>query len=113
VGLKLDGTLQLLSYAADANLLRGNIDTINKYTETSIVASDEVGLEINVEKTKYMLLSRHENVGRNRDIETTNRPSESMSQFKYLGATVTNQNCIPEEIKKRLNSGILVCCRKI
>jgi hypothetical protein len=28
-----------------------------------------------------------------------------MSQFKYLGTTVTNQNLIQEEIKRRLNSG--------
>jgi hypothetical protein len=52
VGLKLDGTHQLLAYADDVNLLRDNIDTIKKDTETLIDASKEVGLEINVEKTK-------------------------------------------------------------
>jgi hypothetical protein len=41
------------------NLLRDNIDTIKKNTETLTYASKEVGLEINVEKTKCMLLSRH------------------------------------------------------
>jgi hypothetical protein len=40
-----------------------NIDTIKKNTETLIDASKEVGLEINVEKSRYMLLSRHQNVG--------------------------------------------------
>jgi hypothetical protein len=67
VGLKLNGTHQLLAYADDVNLLGDYIDTI-KNTETLIDASMEVGLEINVEKTKYMLLSRHQNVGQNRDI---------------------------------------------
>jgi hypothetical protein len=57
-GLKLNRTHQLLAYADDVNLLGHNIDTIKKNTETLIVASKEVGLEINVEKTKYMLLSR-------------------------------------------------------
>jgi hypothetical protein len=53
VGLKLNGTLQLLAYADHVNLLRDNIDTIKKNTETLTDASKEVGLEINVDKTKY------------------------------------------------------------
>jgi hypothetical protein len=64
VGLKLNGTHLLLAYA-DVNLLGDNIDTIRKSTETLIDASKEVGLEINVEKTKQMLLFRHQNVGQN------------------------------------------------
>jgi hypothetical protein len=69
VGLKLNETHQLLAYAEDMNLLGDNIDTIKKNTETFIDASEEVGLEINIEKTKYMLLSHHQNVGQNRDIK--------------------------------------------
>jgi hypothetical protein len=59
VGLKLYGTHQP-SYANDVNLLGDNIDTVKKNTETLIDASKEAGLEINVEKNKYMLLSRHQ-----------------------------------------------------
>jgi hypothetical protein len=43
----------------------GNIDTIKKNRETLIDASKEVSLEKTVEKTKHMLLSRHQNVCRN------------------------------------------------
>jgi hypothetical protein len=52
-----------------------------------------------------MLLSRQQNVGKNRDIKIANRPFQKVSHCKYLGTTVTNQNLIQEEIKKRLNSG--------
>jgi hypothetical protein len=38
-------------------------------TETLIDASKEVGLDVNTEKTKYMLLSRHQNSGQNHDIK--------------------------------------------
>jgi hypothetical protein len=68
-------------------------------------ATKEVGLEMNVEKTKHTLLSRHQNVGRNRDIKIVNRLFGNLSQFTYLGTLVTNQNLIQEEIKRRLNSG--------
>jgi sorting nexin-29 len=105
VGLKLNGTHQLLAYADDMNLLGDNIDTIKKNTETLTDASKEVGLEINVEKTKYMLLSLQQTVGQNLDIRIANRPFENVSQFKYLRTTVTNQNLIQEEIKGRLSSG--------
>jgi tryptophan synthase beta subunit len=57
VRLKLNGTHQLLAYADDMNLLGNKIDTVKKNTETLIDASNEFGLETNVEKTKYMLLS--------------------------------------------------------
>jgi hypothetical protein len=59
-------------------------------TETLIDASKEVGLEINSEKTKYMLLSRHQNVGQNRDIKIANRSFENVSQLRYLVTTVTD-----------------------
>jgi hypothetical protein len=49
VGLKLNGTHQLLSYADDMNLFEDNIDTTKKDTETLIDASKDVGLEINVD----------------------------------------------------------------
>jgi hypothetical protein len=105
VGLNLSGAHQLLAYADDVNLLRDNIDTINKKTETLIDASKEVGLEVKIEKTKYMLVSRDQNAGQNREIKIGNRAFENASQFKYLGTTVTDLNLIQEEIKRRLNSG--------
>jgi hypothetical protein len=52
-----------------------------------------------------MLVYRDQNAGRNLEIKIGNTSFENVSQFKYLGTTVTNQNLIQEEIKRRLNSG--------
>jgi hypothetical protein len=90
VGLKLNGTHQLLAYNDDMNL-GNNIDIVKKKTETLINASEEVGLEINVEEAKYMLVSRHQNVDKNRDIKIANRSFENVSQFNNFGTTITNQ----------------------
>jgi hypothetical protein len=74
--MKLSGTHEVLIYADGVNLLGDNIDTIKKNTETLIDASKEVA--------KYMLLSRHKNVGQNHDIMTANRTFENVAQLKYL-----------------------------
>jgi ribosomal protein S2 len=91
-------------YADDVNLQRDNIDTIKRNTQTLIDSTKEVSLEVNTERTKYMLLSSHQNAGKSHDIKLGNRCFENVAKFRYLGTTVTNQNLIQEEIKGRLNS---------
>jgi hypothetical protein len=104
-GTENNGTHQLLIYADNANLLTANTDTIKKNTEPLIDASAKVGPEVNAEKTKYMLLPHHQYAGQNHDIKIANRSFENVAQFKYLGMTVTNQNLIHEEIRRRMNLG--------
>jgi hypothetical protein len=52
-----------------------------------------------------MFLSRHQNAGKNLDVNIAHRSLESVGQFNYLGTTVTSQNFMQEEIKRKLNSG--------
>jgi hypothetical protein len=51
------------------------------------------------------LLSCHQNAGQNHDIKVGNGCSENVAQFTYLGTTITDQNLIQDEIKRRVNSG--------
>jgi hypothetical protein len=61
-------------------------------------ASKKVGLEVNPEKMKYMLLSCPQNVGQNHEIKIANRFFENVAQFKHFRMTVTNQTLTQEEI---------------
>jgi hypothetical protein len=74
-------------------------------TEFLLEASRDVGLEINAEKTKYMIMSRHPNSGQKQNTSTANKLFQKVAKFKYLGTILTNQNDIHDEIKSRLNSG--------
>jgi hypothetical protein len=61
--LKLNGIRQLLAYADDVNILGGSVHTVKENAEALVVATEEIGLEVNADKTKYMIMSRDKNVG--------------------------------------------------
>jgi hypothetical protein len=63
-GLECNGRHQLLVYTADVNLLAKNINIIQKNTEALLDARKEVGLEVNIEKTKYTFMSHYQTIGK-------------------------------------------------
>jgi len=103
--LKLNGAHQLLAYADDVNILGGRIHTLKENAEALVAATRENGLEVSADKTKYMVMSRDQNAGRNHSVRTDNSTFEREEELKYVGTTLTNQNSIPEEIKSRLRPG--------
>jgi hypothetical protein len=73
---------------------RERYNTLQKNTKTLLDARKVVGLEVNPEKTKYMLVSRCQKAGQKQSMKVGNRSFESVVKFKYLGTTLTDQNCI-------------------
>jgi len=104
-GLILNGTHQLLVYVDDVNTLGGSVHTVKENAESLVVATKEIGPQVNADKTKYMIMSRDQNAGRSHSVKTDNSSIERVEEFKYLETTLTNQNSIQEEIENRLKSG--------
>ena len=61
--MKLNGAHQLLVCDGDVTILGGNVRTAEKNTETLVVARKETGLEVNADKTKYMVMFQGQNAG--------------------------------------------------
>jgi len=85
----------------------GSVHNVKKNAEGLVVASKETGLEVDGDKTVYMLMSLGQNSGRSHSIKIDNTRSsfERVERFKYLGTTLRNHNSIQEEIKNRLRLG--------
>jgi len=83
----------------------GSVLTIKENAEVLVVDSKETGLEVNADKTKYMVISRDQNAGPSHNIKIYNSSFERVEVLKYLGTHLTNQNSIQEEIKSRMKSG--------
>jgi hypothetical protein len=71
-GVILNGKHQLLLYGNDVNVLGRSVHTIKKNKEALIVASMEIGLEINAGTTTYMVMSRDQNAGQSHNMKTDN-----------------------------------------
>jgi len=75
-GLKLNGTHQFLVYADDVNIMEGSVRTVKKSAEALVRASKEIGLRVNADKTKHMVMSRDQNAGRSHGMKTDNSSFE-------------------------------------
>jgi hypothetical protein len=54
---------------ANVNILGGSVHTIKKIAEALVVASKETGLEVNADKTKYMMIFRDQDAGRSHSMK--------------------------------------------
>jgi hypothetical protein len=89
----------------DVNILGGRVHTVKENAEALVVATKKIGLEVNADKIKYMVMSWDRNAGRDESVKTDDSSIERVKEFKYLGTKLTDQNCVLEEIKSRLKLG--------
>jgi hypothetical protein len=71
--LELNGTHQFLVCADDVNMLGRSTYIVNKNTEALAVASKEIVLEVNAEKTKYVIMSRDQHAEHNYILKIGNK----------------------------------------
>jgi len=64
--------------------LGGSVHTLKKHAEALVVASKKIGLEVNADKTKYMVMSRDQNAGRSDNIKADNKPFERWDSSNIL-----------------------------
>ena len=83
--MRLNGTYQLLDYADDVNILVGSIHTLKENAEALVAATREIGLEVRIDKTKYMVMSRDQNAVRNHSVRIDNNTFERVEGFKIFG----------------------------
>jgi hypothetical protein len=72
--------LRFWVYADAVNILGGSVQTVKKSTDALDVASKEIGLEVNADRTK----SGDQNAGGSHNIKINNSCFERVEQFKYL-----------------------------
>jgi hypothetical protein len=78
--------------------LDDNTNTVKKNTGAMTGASRVVGLEVNIRRTKCIVVCRHRIAGQKHNLLTVNKYFESAAKVIYLGTTATNQNYIHEDI---------------
>ena len=72
-------------YTDDINILGGSIRTIKKNTEALLVSSKVIGLEVNSDKSKYMVMSQNWNAEQSHDTEIDKSSFERAAEFKIFG----------------------------
>lgn len=94
---------QLLAYADDVDIIGRNAEHVKQTFISLTNAASSVGLRVNVNKTKYMMVPKQDNFPDHVTIQ--NNRFNVVDNFKYLGSQINSNNDIGEEVMARIASG--------
>ncbi|KAE9539532.1 hypothetical protein AGLY_004784 [Aphis glycines] len=102
-GIKLrNSTIPLLAYADDIVLMDESQDGVKRLCGRLINAAQKVGLQINEQKTEYMIIGRQNWM--DQVLEVGHFKFKRVNSFKYLGSIVTEKNDITKEVAARIQA---------
>ena len=100
-GINIQGhNINNLRYADDTALIASNADDLQKIVTQVKSASSKAGLDMNVKKTKTMLLSKHSE-GKKLEIKVDDNILQQVNDD--LGTRIMNEAKTEEEIDRRSN----------
>jgi len=85
---------QPMVYAHDVKVFYESVHTVKENAEALVIGSKGTELEVNADKTKYMVMSGDQNAGRSYSLKIDSSSFERVEEFKHLGKTLTDQNSI-------------------
>ena len=83
--MKFIGAKQPFLYADDVNIFVGRELIIKKNTESVEAANKEIEIQVNYDKTKYMVMFWEQNADRSHSIKSDDITFEMVEDIKYLG----------------------------
>ena len=103
-GIKFDRVnITNLRYADDAVLMADKRKKMQKMLDRLNKTCKEYGMEINVKKTKLMIMNEKEKLkGRQQSVMLNGVPLERVARFKYLGSWITEDARCEEDIRARV-----------
>ena len=94
----------VIAYADDIDIIGHDYSSVEDLFRILEYKGKKGGLQINVDKTKYMHMSRISRVTLLSQMTLGNRLFERVSEFRYLGSLVTSDNNIQWEINSRIQN---------
>lgn len=119
-GISINGEiLNNLRFADDTVIMTDNMNDLQNVMQRLNTNCNEYGLRINLNKTKYMVITK--SIIENTQLNVENTDIERVNAYKYLGAWITSSIDQTKEIKTRIEVARtsfiklkkFLCCRDI